>query len=332
MNRNTLIRIVATAITLFFIILLFTQVSAGDIIEIISQINPWLLASAFILYVGCYFFRTIRFYYLLNKEISVVELFSIVCIHNLVNQILPAKTGEMSYIYLIKKIHHRPAGEGIATLFLARVFDIISISVLFLISFIFVVPSLITNQGVFYTVIGTLVLLIGLLVLFLNRARSCLEMISGFLSFVHADTTKIGDFIIKKGTETVAALERSGAGGYLFFGVIFGLSCGIWGAMYSYTIILVTAMNLHLPILFIIFACSFGFMTAILPVQGIGNFGSFEAGWTAGFLSIGVPVELAISSGFGFHIISLLFTLLLGAFGFFSTRRFHLKITDDTND
>jgi glycosyltransferase 2 family protein len=332
MNRKTLTKITAICITIILVAVLFTQISPGDISRTLSQINPFFLAAAFIMYAGCYFFRTLRYSYLLDKEIPVKELFPIVCLHNLLNQILPAKTGELSYIYLIQKLHNRSTGEGIATLFLARMFDVISISVLFLISFIFIIPSVTANQGVIYSVIVLLLLFIGIMLLFLYKARFCMERVSAFLFFIHAGTTKAGNFIIKKGTETVTALEKSGSGGYYSYGVVFVLSCGIWGALYSCTIILVTAMNLDLPILFIIFACSFGFMTAILPVQGVGNFGSFEVGWTAGFISIGVPVELAISTGFGYHIINILFTILLGVYGFFSINRTGLRLSVEKND
>jgi glycosyltransferase 2 family protein len=331
-NRNTLAKIAAICITIILIAILFTQISLEDIIQTLRQINPVFLLAGFLLYVGCYLFRTLRFYYLLDEEISFRELFPIICLHNLINQILPAKTGELSYIYLIKKIHDRTIGEGIATLFLARMFDVISISVLFLVSFIFVLPSLTTNRGVVYTVIIILGVFIGILFLFLYKARFCLKIVSAFLSFIHAGTTKTGDFILRKGAETIPVLERARSGGKYSYLVLFGLSLCIWGALYSFTIVLVTAMNIHLSLPAMIFACSFGFMTAILPVQGIGNFGTFEAGWTAGFLSVGLPAELAISTGFSYHIINLLFNVLLGVYGYFSIHRAGLKRSADTNE
>jgi uncharacterized membrane protein YbhN (UPF0104 family) len=78
---------------------------------------------------------------------------------------------------------------------------------------------------------------------------------------------------------------------------------------------MVIAMGIHAGLSAIVFACTFAFMTAILPVQGIGNFGTFEAGWTVGFLSIGIPVELAVSTGFSYHIINVIFNGILGLAG-----------------
>ena len=40
-----------------------------------------------------------------------------------------------------------------------------------------------------------------------------------------------------------------------------------------------------------------------LPVSGIGNWGTLEAGWAAGFLMVGLSKEKAIATGFGIHIL-----------------------------
>jgi len=63
--------------------------------------------------------------------VGIRDLFKIVCVHNMMNNLLPARTGEVSYIYLINKVHERDISEGIATLVVARVFDFIVISGIF---------------------------------------------------------------------------------------------------------------------------------------------------------------------------------------------------------
>ena len=40
-----------------------------------------------------------------------------------------------------------------------------------------------------------------------------------------------------------------------------------------------------------------------LPISGIGNWGTMEAGWAAGFLMVGLSKEKAIATGFGIHIL-----------------------------
>jgi hypothetical protein len=314
-HRNSLIKIIAVIITLFFIAILFTQISPGDIIKTLCDINPLCLIAGFFLYIGCYIFRSLRFYYLLKKEIPMTDLFSVVCVHNLMNMVLPAKTGELSYIYLVNKHHDRTIGEGIATLLIARIFDIISISILFLVSFAIVIHSITANIVLIYGVILVLGLFIVLLSFFFYKSRSFLEAGLRLFSFVQIEKTQPVNFILKKGEETVFALETARTTKEYSFIKIFLLSLGIWGCMYAFIALMVISMDIHTGLFAIFFACTFAFMTAILPVQGIGNFGTFEAGWTVGFLSIGVPPEMAVSTGFSYHIINIIFTGLLGLAG-----------------
>jgi len=229
--------------------------------------------------------------------------------------VMPAKTGELSYVYLVNKHHGRTIGEGIATLLIARIFDIISISALFLVSFVIVMQSLTVNTGYVYGVILVLGLFIVLLFFFLQKSRSFLDALVILCSCAGIEKTKPMKFIVIKGEETVAALEIARTTKEYSFITIFSLSLGVWGCLYAFTALMVIAMDIHATLSAIVFACTFAFMTAILPVQGIGNFGTFEAGWTLGFLSIGVPAELAVSTGFSFHIINAIFNGILGIAG-----------------
>jgi hypothetical protein len=88
----------------------------SDVVEILTKINPAYLVIGFIL---------------LNREVSITELFSIVSIHNMALNIFPARSGELSYIYLLKKRHDKNVGEGAASLLAVMMFDIISISIIF---------------------------------------------------------------------------------------------------------------------------------------------------------------------------------------------------------
>jgi uncharacterized protein (TIRG00374 family) len=314
-NRFVLVKIIAVVITLFFVAILFTQISPGDIVKTLYQVNPLCLIAGFFLYTGCYFFRSVRFHYLLNREMPVRDLFPVVCLHNLITMVLPARTGELSYIYLVNKHHGRTIGEGIATLFIARMFDVISISSLFLISFALVVHSLNANTGFIFGVILVLGLFLMLLFIFLNKSRSFLEAFIKLCSYAGIENTRPVNLIVRKGEETIAALEIARTSKEYSFITIFLLSLGVWGCLYAFTALMVITMDIHAGFSAIIFACTFAFMTAILPVQGIGNFGTFEAGWTLGFLSIGVPPELAVSTGFSFHIINVIFNGILGLAG-----------------
>ncbi|MBM3296902.1 MAG: flippase-like domain-containing protein, partial [Candidatus Aminicenantes bacterium] len=53
--------------------------------------------------------------------------------------------------------------------------------------------------------------------------------------------------------------------------------------------------------------------TAILPVKGLGGFGTWEAAWTATFRLLGFPGDLAVVSGLGVHLTTNILEYGLGA-------------------
>ncbi len=72
------------------------------------------------------------------------------------------------------------------------------------------------------------------------------------------------------------------------------------------------AIGIHLNLWAIFTGATFVVFATLLPVQGIAGFGTIEGTWTVVFLLLGVEKELAITSGFGFHIVRLTYATILG--------------------
>ena len=94
MNRQTIAKIAAVVITIALVAPLLSQIQIADVITTLAGIDPLYLIAAFVLYTCSYFFRALRFYILLNREVGLRNLFNIVCVHNMANNILPARTEE----------------------------------------------------------------------------------------------------------------------------------------------------------------------------------------------------------------------------------------------
>jgi hypothetical protein len=157
-------------------------------------------------------------------------------------------------------------------------------------------------------------LFIVLLFFFLRTSRSFLNALVKICS-QGLKKTKPVNFIVIKGKETGAALDLARTtkeySFITFFSLIFrcmGMPLRIHcshGCCYGCPCrALCNTLCLHVCLL-----------TAILQVEGIGNFGTLEAGWTLGVVSIGIPAELAVSTGFSFYIINTLFNGILGIAG-----------------
>jgi len=312
--------IFALVISGVLVAILLSQIQIADIITTLAGIDPLYLIAGFVLYVCSYFFRTLRFHILLNKEVGLRDLFNIVCVHNMANNILPARTGELSYIYLLKKLHKKKAGEGIATLFVARVFDFISISLLFFISALMILqdlPGIIMKA--FWAIAFFMVLIVIFLIILLYFGESFLNLVRRFFRRFNLEKKYFADYLLRKGEETAESFGKIKNNGRVI-GLI-TVSIGIWLLLYSSNYVLVTAMNINLSFFAVLLGSTFAVFTMVLPIQGIGGFGTIEGGWAVGFIAIGLTKEIAINSGFVVHIVILVYFLVLGLLGLISMRR-----------
>ena len=91
----------------------------------------------------------------------------------------------------------------------------------------------------------------------------------------------------------------------------------IFWNLYAY----MRSFGIDLPITKMLFGSTIGVLANALPVSGIGNWGTLEAGWTAGFLMVGVSKEKAIATGFGVHIVTFIVCALISLFCWFTPRK-----------
>jgi hypothetical protein len=260
--------------------------------------------------------RALRFHLLLNKEVSIKDLFHIECVHYMMNNLLPARTGELSYIYLLKTEQNKPTGEGLATLVIARIFDFIIISIFFLLFSLFVkdlMPdfSILIDLGILF-LFFMIILLFGLLF----YGHHILKVFESIAQYINFKTFHAGDYITKKGEETIVCFEKFKTGNTGMHLSVILISVAIWVLEYSLFYLIAISMGIHLEPVQVLFASSFAVFSTVLPIQGIGGFGTTEAGWALGFIAVGVSKDVAINTGFGFHLIILLYTLSLGIFGY----------------
>lgn len=317
MKNSVLAKAVAVLVTVVLLAILFSQIDLADVVNTLAGIDPLYLVAGFLLYACSYFFRALRFHILLDKEVSMRDLFRIVCVHNMVNSILPARTGELSYVYLLKKVHQRKIGDGIATLVVARVFDFVIITLFFLFSLRIMrdAPPALMDTAWIGGVIMALVIVS--LFLLLYSGRSFLRYMKYFFEKFHLVRWNIGGYILTKLEETVESLENIRASGSVRYAQLFFVSCGIWLSLYLLIYLLVLGMGISVGFLAVLFASTFSIVSTVLPVQGIGGFGTIEGAWTIGFMLVGVTKADAISSGFGYHVIIIIYFLIFGMYGFF---------------
>ncbi len=313
MQQNTSIKIATVVITVVLVALLLSQVSLDEVFHAIISIHPLYLAGGFLLYLCTYIFRSLRFSLLLNRAVTIRDLLSVTAVHVMMNNLLPARAGELSYVYLLKKVHQRSTGEGVATLVVARVFDFIVIIFLLFGAGLFIqeIPSVISDLlWVIYLILFSLVVFLIALV---SSGRVCMRFVRRVLGYSGWDETRAGGYLLRKGDETVESFNRIDIRKTLI--PISLSSLLLWLCNFGALYLIVAGIGISLPFQTILFGGTFLLLASVLPIHGVAGFGTTEAIWTIIYVPLGMSLNEAIISGFGYHIVLLIYTIVIGGCG-----------------
>lgn len=304
---------IAVLVTAIFLGVMLTQINSSTLIETIGRINPIYLVIGFLLYIWIFVLRAMRMYIILEGKVPMISLLTILFVHNMFNNLLPARTGELSYVYLLKEKAGLNINYGLSSLMIARIFDLVGISFLFLLS-IFVVkdlPFFIAGVLMLVTLVLGLALIFTVLLLFYNR--KFLNFLEKFVNKTKLDKIKYARIALEKSEETVENFKIIKSKKIIVVSV--ALSIAIWLIASMITFLFLLEMEVYISIWKIFIASAIMVITTILPVHSVGGFGTIEGTWTAIYVALGVSAQMAFVSGIGVHLIIVLYFLVLGAIG-----------------
>lgn len=306
--------ILSILITAGIVIFLLSQISLRELYTLLRTIDPLWLALGSIAYFLANLFRALRFRWLIHsKGIPLSDLFRITSFYHLSLMVLPSKLGELSYPYLLNRISGRNVTEGLASLVVSRVYDffiillvLLSVSIgfqtLFKVNAFFLIPLVIFL--IFLMVFALFYMsrlfrwLSKVLGKIFNRGRS--RMV-GFISWIQRKIDAMAedfDSIKARKTYLPVALTSLASWAMIFF------------VFYAY----MKGFGIDVASTKLILGSTIAVIGNALPVSGIGNWGTLEAGWAAGFLMVGLSKEKAIATGFGIHILIFVVCTLISFF------------------
>ena len=233
---------------------------------------------------------------------------------SLASQLLPLKLGEVAYVYLLKKEFRASITQGVSSLLIIRVLDLLAISLLFIFGALLLrlPPGL--NTYFFYVAGFVGLLLVGLLAAFVaiqyfpNLIHSLLR--SGrFARFPLV--VKLQNALLKIVLE-LGEYRQQNLPGWL------GLALLEWLINFGVYYLLLVGIDLAPTALDTVVAVTFAALASVLPVNSFGNFGTQEAGWASGLVLLGYAQQTAVTSGFATHLLQLGYMLLLGGLGWVS--------------
>jgi uncharacterized membrane protein YbhN (UPF0104 family) len=276
-----------------------------------TLLEPWRaipgggLAVALLLVVASYGIRTIRvhLYFLPVTRGQFPRSFRLVLIHNLLNNLLPMRTGEASFPFLMKREYRIPFRRSVPALLFLRFLDL---------HFLLFLAAVVLLEEGGPLAWGTMTILapIPLLAFYLGRG---LAPSPG-------------------GPEGEGATSDAGAGGRMsrVLAAAAGsvpASANLFWTTWLWTVVnwaaklLVFAWILRaftaMPYSSALLGSVTGELSSVLPVHGLAGAGTYEAGILAGLLPRGIPLEAALRGAVNLHLFVLGASVLAGALALF---------------
>lgn len=295
--------LLSLAITAAIFFVLLAQISLKDLVTLLKSVDPLWAALGVTGYLFALLFRALRFKWLIHsQDVPLLELFRITVFHNLSIMVLPSKLGEFVFPYFLNKISGISITEGLASLIASRVYDFFIILTTFLFASIGFQNLFKTNP--FLIILLTVFLLVFIFFAF-SHMSSLLIWFSNALGKVSkwSESRNIKSFLwvqnkMNEMAKDFYAMKSRRA--YLPISLTSFIS---WIMVFWMCYAFLRGFGIDISFLRVVFGSAVGMIASALPISGLGNWGTLEIGWTAGFLMAGLNKEQAIASGFGVHIL-----------------------------
>lgn len=306
--------LVAAVVSVVLVGLLLTQMEEWrDTIAALQQIRPGALGMALLGYLTLSLLRSARFLLLLpQRNAPFGVLWNITCMHTLANYVLPARTGELTYIALLRA-RGVSIPDGLASLALARLLDLAALAVLVLVA-----VAIASGWYMYFGLLRWFALALGVILLaVLFWADRLAGLVVRALAWAVERLGVARWNLVHRGLDgagrTVVALGTFARSRGLYAATL-ALSLLQWAVNFAVYYALLNGLGLRIDPSGTIVASSIASLVAVLPVQGLIGFGTYEAGWTVGLVPLGVMRSTAIAIGFSIHILMLLLSVLLVGF------------------
>jgi uncharacterized protein (TIRG00374 family) len=312
--RSTMVKrfLISFLVTAAIILLLFTQISVGDLSDLLMKVDPLWAGIGSLFYLLGLFFRALRYHWLIHsREVPFSRLFQITAIYNLAITVLPSKFGELTYPYFLNRAGGVNFTEGLASLIASRIYDLFVILMIFSATAVGSRETLRIGLPWIILISGGLTCLIVIVLLNLSR------LLAWFSMLINKWSARPGTKIrrpfqwfqekIQRISEDLHAINARR--GYFPVALATTLS---WIMIFLMFHAYLKALGVTVPLLKVVFGSSVALLASTIPISGLGNWGMLEAGWAAGFLLVGLSKENAIATGFGVHILVFVISAVVG--------------------
>ena len=318
-NKKTLIIKLAASliITGSFIYFLEKYIDISDLKQLIKNINIYFLLLALVLHSLDYVVRSFRLMFILKLKLTEFSnLFFIISRYYILNKVLPLRLGELSLIYFLKNEQNTSYAKALGILVYLRIIDLLTIPIFFIGAY-FVNYATFKNEGNYLIISLSFIGLILTFLIFIFLKK----ILDKLYYFFFRLSKKYVIFQKKFYLSLLKKLENFTVETKTFINWKTNLNTALLLLLDRFLVYLI------MYILFISFGIKIGFdifilastlsiLTNVIPLNGVGSFGTFEAGWTLGFILAGYNQKTSLVSGFSINIIYFIFTVFVLIVGF----------------
>lgn len=293
---------------------LLSQIEIGQLAAAARGMAPRHTAAFLVLLLAGVLARALRFRLLLGPGIRMPLLTGIVLVRNLFVDLLPARLGEVSYVYLLTSRAGRRIEDGLASLMLSVAFDVVALTPLLLLA----VLTIGSGGALPASWLAIAALALGLVALAGARVAGPLGRAVGHLLAPAngpraSRRAELGALIRRTASAIDDAWARRIAVPVLAVSIVVRL-CKFG----SYFFLVLAIMGprgdpaVDLGFFRVFLGVLSAELAAALPIPTVASFGTFEAAWAFSFTQLGFAREDAIVSGVLAHAVSQLVEYALG--------------------
>lgn len=298
------------------LLLLVRSVNGTDVLHALGGVNGWYLIPAVAITFLGYFFRAIRWRYLLAplKKSSLANLYSATLIGYMANNLLPARLGEFVRAYALADRERLESSSVFATLVLDRLADGFTVLLLLLVTvFSLHLPAghQSVQEGLFIGGYATLALYVTVIIFLVLLKKNTLKTLRFLERLLRPFPARLSSKVIPLIGSFLEGVRISPVGAERWGIVISSLV--IWGLAILPIDLACRAFGLALPLpvsAFILVLLVFAVMIPASP----GFVGTYHAACVYGLLAFGVSREEALSIAIVIHGINFFPVIIAGLF------------------
>lgn len=293
----------------FLLVFLLGRLELRKTLETLRDADPAMVIYAGLAYILANYFKSLRYEVMLKElAIPMPRMFAISGYQNFFNQILPARTGELTLVYYLKTIGGADISKGLHSLLVTRIFDFIVVAAFFMCSILVYYGR---ESSISLLLLGAVFLAISVIALFNLKWLVIFSawVFESAVRILKLERSPLSLKIRSKIEPIIDEFARFDTRRYIPMLAL--TSILVWIALYVFSYLTILSLGIDISFLQSVAGSTGAVLTNTLPINSFGSFGTLEAGWTGGFVLVGMSEQDAITSGFAYHILNFLVSALI---------------------